>query len=125
MDLGEFVLSLAVKDIAVSRDFYEKLGFVVIDDHQDDNWVIMENGHTKIGLFQDMFEKNTLTFHPHDVRQLQRELKEKGIKLVIETDENAAGPAYIIFTDPDGNPIMFDQLDENYKPKPPKEGSGE
>ena len=94
----------------------------MIDDHQEDNWVIMENGHTKIGLFQDMFEKNTLTFYPPDVRELQRELKEKGIKLIIETDENAEGPAYIIFTDPDGNPIMFDQLDKNYKLKPLQEG---
>jgi hypothetical protein len=63
-----------------------------------------------------------LTFYPPDVRELQRELKEKGIKLIIETDENAEGPAYIIFTDPDGNPIMFDQLDKNYKLKPLQEG---
>lgn len=116
MELGQFSLSLTVKDIHASLDFYLKLGFELYDDHRDQNWVILKNGNTVIGLFQGMFEKNLLTFVPKDVRAIQRQLKANGIRLEAEADESTTGPAYITMTDPDGNPIMFDQHDPDYKP---------
>ena len=121
MRLGNFSLSLAVKDIAASREFYEKLGFKVFGGEQSLNWLIMKNGDQVIGLFQGMFEKNTLTFNPGwdsnakpvegftDVRELQRKLKEQGVPLVVEADEATEGPAYFMAVDPDGNPILVDQ----------------
>lgn len=121
MDLGNFSISLTVKDIQASRDFYEKLGFTVIADHQSDNWLIMNNGAANIGLFQGMFEKNILTFNPGwdksgnplesftDVRDIQRGLKKQGIKFEAEADENTSGPASFVIVDPDGNPILVDQ----------------
>lgn len=121
MKLGNFSLSLAVKDIAASREFYEKLGFKVFGGEQSLNWLIMKNGDQVIGLFQGMFEKNTLTFNPGwdsnakpveeftDVRELQRKLKEQGVPLVVEADEATEGPAYFMAVDPDGNPILVDQ----------------
>ncbi len=121
MELGAFSISLAVKDIEASREFYEKLGFEIFGGDASQNWLIMKNGDSTIGLFQGMFEKNTLTFNPGwdndahvldsftDVREIQRQLKEKGIELVSEADESTTGPASLIAIDPDGNPILVDQ----------------
>ena len=121
MDLGAFSVSLNVKDIQVSKSFYEKLGFQVFGGVVEQNWLILKNGDHVIGLFQGMFEKNTLTFNPGwdqngaplesftDVRDLQRKLKEQGVELESEADEKLEGPASFIVIDPDGNPILFDQ----------------
>jgi len=121
MELGAFSISLAVKDLGASRDFYEKFGFKVFAGDASQNWLIMKNGDHVIGLFQGMFEKNILTFNPGwdsnaqklatftDVRELQRQLKAQGVQLQQEADENAMGPASFIAIDPDGNPILIDQ----------------
>jgi len=121
MKLGSFSVSLAVKDIAVSRDFYAKLGFDEIGGNADDNWLILRNGDHVIGLFQGMFDNNMLTFNPGwdqrctnlesftDVRELQKQLKAAGIELAAEADEDTEGPASIMLIDPDGNPILIDQ----------------
>ena len=121
MDLGAFSISLAVEDIGASKEFYEKFGFEVFGGDASQNWLIMKNGDHTIGLFQGMFEKNTLTFNPGwdsnareldsftDVRELQRQLKEQGIELMSEADENTSGAASFIVVDPDGNPILVDQ----------------
>ena len=121
MELGAFSISLAVKNIETSRAFYEKFGFKVIGGDATQNWLILKNsGHT-IGLFQGMFEKNSLTFNPGwnddaaqvdpftDVRDLQRQLKSQGVELLSEADESTTGPASFIAVDPDGNPILVDQ----------------
>lgn len=110
MDLGSFYIALTVKDIAVSRAFYEKLGFTVFDGNQDDNWLMLRNGDTKIGLFQGMFEQNLLTFHPSDVRSIQKTLKAAGIAFTAEADESTNGAAHATLIDPDGNPILLDQF---------------
>ena len=121
MRLGAFSISLAVKDIAASRAFYEKLGFEQVGGEQSENWLILRNGETTIGLFQGMFEQNMLTFNPgwdsenqplgdfEDVRAIQRHLKANGLELSPEADESTTGPAYVMLTDPDGNPILIDQ----------------
>ena len=121
MELGAFSISLNVKDIEVSKSFYEKLGFEVFGGEAAQNWLIMKNGDHLIGLFQGMFEKNILTFNPGwdqngktlesftDVRDLQRELKARGMKVANEVDESSTGPASFMLIDPDGNPIMIDQ----------------
>jgi catechol 2,3-dioxygenase-like lactoylglutathione lyase family enzyme len=121
MDLGAFSVSLSVKDIEASRDFYEKLGFEPVGGNADDNWLILRNGDHVIGLFQGMFDKNMLTFNPGwnqqcketdsftDVREIQRMLKEQGVDLYSEADETSKGPASITLFDPDGNPILIDQ----------------
>ncbi|MFO1392930.1 MAG: VOC family protein [Steroidobacteraceae bacterium] len=121
MQLGAFSISLAVKDIAASRAFYEKLGFTVFGGNQEQRWLIMKSGTTVVGLFQGMFEKNMLTFNPgwnseaqtlteyDDVRTIQKSLKGQGVRLDQEADEATAGPAHISLTDPDGNPILIDQ----------------
>lgn len=121
MKLGAFSVSLAVKDIAASRDFYEKFGFSVFGGNQAQNWLIMKNESTLIGLFQGMFEVNLLTFNPgwdsnaknldefDDVRDIQRHLKSQGIPLSTEADEETTGPASLTTTDPDGNQILVDQ----------------
>lgn len=121
MQLGNFSVSLAVKDIAASRAFYEKLGFAVWGGNQEQNWLILKNGSTVVGLFQGMFERNLLTFNPGwdndanrlaefaDVRELQRELKAQGVRLVAEADETTSGPASFMVEDPDGNRILVDQ----------------
>jgi lactoylglutathione lyase len=121
MELGAFSVSLAVKDIETSRLFYEKLGFTVFAGDQTQKWLIMKNGNCVIGLFQGMFDKNILTFNPGwdgearqlreftDVRELQRQLKSRGIEMVSEADENSSGPASFMIVDPDGNPILLDQ----------------
>ena len=121
MKLGAFSVSLAVKDIAASRAFYEKLGFTVFGGDQSQNWLILKNEETIIGLFQGMFEGNILTFNPGwdsnaknlaefvDVREIQRALKAQGVQFVSEADESTVGPASFIVTDPDGNQILVDQ----------------
>lgn len=121
MHLGNFSVSLAVKDIGVSRAFYEKLGFTVWGGDQKQNWLILKNGSTVIGLFQGMFARNILTFNPGwdsdakqlpeftDVRDLQRDLKAQGVQLLSEADEATAGPASFMVEDPDGNQILVDQ----------------
>jgi lactoylglutathione lyase len=117
MDLGIFSVSLTVKDIAASRAFYEKLGFEVIDGNQEQLWLILRNGKINIGLFQGMFDRNMLTFNPVDVRAIQKHLKAQGVKLDVEADENTTGPAHATLQDPDGNPILFDQHEEEFMKK--------
>lgn len=109
MDLGTFSVSLTVKDIKVSRAFYEKLGFSVIDGIEEQNWLILKNGEAKIGLFQGMFDKNILTFNPVDARAIQKSLKAQGVTLALEADESTTGPAHLTLLDPDGNQILVDQ----------------
>jgi lactoylglutathione lyase len=121
MQLGAFSISLTVKDIRASLAFYEKFGFTVFGGNIDENWLILKNGDTLIGLFQGMFEKNTLTFNPGwdsnaklipgftDVRELQHQLKAQGLQFSVEADETTTGPAYFAIEDPDGNPILVDQ----------------
>ncbi|WP_404428465.1 VOC family protein [Sutcliffiella horikoshii] len=121
MKLGAFSVSLTVKDIHKSKEFYECLGFEVLGGEISQNWLIMKNESCVIGLFQGMFEKNILTFNPGwnqnaesldeftDVRSLQKNLKEKGIKILTEADESTKGPASLTIEDPDGNPILIDQ----------------
>ena len=121
MELGAFSVSLAVRDLPASREFYEQLGFTRFAGDPAQNWLIMRNGDVVIGLFQGMFDKNLLTFNPGwnqdaqprasftDVRELQRRLKAKGLQLVSEADESTTGPASFMVIDPDGNPVLFDQ----------------
>jgi predicted lactoylglutathione lyase len=121
MKLGAFSVSLSVKDINISKQFYENLGFKVFAGELEKNYLIMKNGNALVGLFQGMFENNILTFNPgwdenanslnsfNDVREIQKSLKEKGIKLESEADENSAGPASFVVLDPDGNAILVDQ----------------
>jgi lactoylglutathione lyase len=121
MELGNFSVSLAVKDIEASKRFYEKLGFKVFMGDQPQGWLIMKNGANAIGLFQGMFDKNILTFNPGwdsnaqplnkftDVRDLQRQLKASGVNMISEADENSTGPANFMIADPDGNTILVDQ----------------
>jgi len=121
MELGAFSISLAVKDIKASKAFYEKLGFKVFVGDISQNWLILKNGEHAIGLFQGMFERNTLTFNPGwdshaqkldtftDVRELQNQLKAQGVELMSAADESTTGPASFIVMDPDGNPILVDQ----------------
>lgn len=119
--LGAFSVSLAVKDIKASKAFYTDLGFEVVGGEESQNWLILRNGYATVGLFQGMFEKNLLTFNPGwdsqaspldeftDVRELQEQLKSKGLKLDSEAEEGSAGPASFMLTDPDGNPVLIDQ----------------
>ena len=121
MDLGAFSVSVAVKDLAVSKAFYERLGFAQFHGDPDQGWVILKNGEAVIGLFQGMFEGNLLTFNPGwdqnaqnvdpftDIRDVQRELRDAGIALDQEADEATEGPASLMLTDPDGNRILLDQ----------------
>ena len=121
MQLGAFSISLSVKDIKASKQFYEDIGFTVFAGDLSQNYLIMKNGNSTIGLFQGMFENNILTFNPgwdenatplgdfEDIRKIQRSLKEKGIQLISEADESATGPASLMLLDPDGNPILIDQ----------------
>jgi catechol 2,3-dioxygenase-like lactoylglutathione lyase family enzyme len=121
MRLGNFSVSLAVKDLGASRAFYEKLGLKVIGGDAAKNWLILQNETSTIGLFQGMFDKNILTFNPgwdrstntlpdfDDVRDIQRTLKSRGLVPAPEADETSTGPASLMLLDPDGNPILFDQ----------------
>jgi catechol 2,3-dioxygenase-like lactoylglutathione lyase family enzyme len=127
MQLGNFSVSLAVKDIAASRAFYEKLGFVQVAGDQAQNWLILQNSTSTIGLFQGPeYTRNMLTFNPgwdrsggalpdfDDVREIQRELIDRGIVPTVAADEASSGPASMVLTDPDGNPVLIDQ----HVPKP-------
>ena len=121
MDLGNFSVSLAVKDLAASRAFYEKLGFVAMGGEPEQGWLILRNGAAIIGLFQGMFERNLLTFNPGwdadaqtlpsftDVRELERQLDAQGVEFMSRTDPGTYGPASFMVVDPDGNPVLFDQ----------------
>ena len=121
MELGNFCMCLAVKDLAASKAFYEKFGFKVVGGDATQNWLVLKNGTDKIGIFQGMFEENILTFNPGwdsdasklstftDIRELQRELKAQGVKLTTEADETTSGPASFTAVDPDGNQILVDQ----------------
>ncbi|EAV46383.1 hypothetical protein SIAM614_11153 [Stappia aggregata IAM 12614] len=121
MKLGAFSVSLAVKDLAKSKAFYEGLGFVDVGVSNADNWTVLKNGDTIIGLFQGMFDKNILTFNPgwdqdartledfQDVRDIQKALKSKGYSFVSEADETGRGRASFMLVDPDGNPVLVDQ----------------
>ena len=121
MELGAFSISLKVKDIKKSVEFYEKLGFTYKAGNIDQNWIVLINGSSVIGLFQGYIEENTLTFNPGwdqsasevnpftDVREIQKKLKEKGVKIDREANETTKGPEYIVLTDPDGNSILIDQ----------------
>lgn len=121
MELGAFSISLSVKNIEASKIFYEKLGFKVFVGDQSQNWLIIKNGSITIGLFQGVFDKNILTFNPGwdqdaqrlkeftDIRELQRQLKNRDINILSEADENSTGPSSFMIVDPDGNRIMFDQ----------------
>lgn len=121
MNLGAFSISLTVKDLAKSRAFYKKLGFEKVGGKAEQNWLILRNGESTIGLFHDMFEKNALTFNPGwsgmgehpeefmDVREIQKKLKEAGLELTTEADESTKGPASLTLLDPDENPVYIDQ----------------
>lgn len=121
MKTGAFSMSLSVKDLKASKEFYENLGFTAFGGGMNQNYLIMKNGNALIGLFQGMFQGNIITFNPgwdenakdvkdfNDVREIQRHLKSKGIKLTSEADETTKGPASITLTDLDGNVILFDQ----------------
>jgi lactoylglutathione lyase len=121
MDLGNFSVSLAVKDIHASRAFYEALGFTAFHDQSQHGWMILKNGDAVVGLFQGMLEKNMLCFNPGwdnkgqnvdpytDVREIQRQLKAKGITPVKEVDESTTGRGHLVVVDPDGNPVLVDQ----------------
>ncbi len=121
MKLGAFSISLSVKNLQVSKEFYKKLGFTVFAGGDEMNYLIMKNEDTLIGLFHEMFEKNILTFNPgwdqnanlidsfDDVRTIQNQLKEKGIQLAQEVNPGSSGPGSILMFDPDGNTILIDQ----------------
>jgi catechol 2,3-dioxygenase-like lactoylglutathione lyase family enzyme len=122
MYLGNFSVSLNVKDIKASMAFYEKLDFKVVAGKLEQKWIVLQNGNARIGLFQGMFDKNIMTFNPgwnkdketledfQDVREIQRTLKARGITTIApEADEKTEGPAYFKVTDPDGNALLFDQ----------------
>jgi lactoylglutathione lyase len=121
MELGNFSVSLAVKDIKASQAFYEKIGFKPVGGKLEQNWIVLQNGSTKIGLFQGMFSKNLMTFNPgwsqdrvalerfQDVRELQRAFKARGLAIAVEADETTQGPAHFVVNDPDGNELLFDQ----------------
>ena len=121
MKLGNFSISLSVKDLQASKTFYAALGFEAIGGDDAQGWSVLRNADTVIGLFQGMFEKNMLTFNPGwnadcetlddftDVREVQRRLKSQGIVLASEADESSTGPASFTVIDPDGNPILVDQ----------------
>ncbi len=121
LKLGAFSVSMNVKDLKASKAFYEKLDFTVSGGSLEENYLIMKNGTTLIGLFYGMFEGHLLTFNPgwdengddlddfDDIRTIQSHLKRKGITIENETPTDSIGPAYISITDPDGNLIIFDQ----------------
>ncbi|WP_369682478.1 VOC family protein [Chryseobacterium koreense] len=121
LELGAFSVSLKVKDIKKSVEFYQKLGFTYKNGNIDQKWIVLKNGNTVIGLFEGYIEGNTLTFNPGwdqnaknlenftDIREIQKTLKSENVKLDREADENTKGPEYILLKDPDGNPILIDQ----------------
>ncbi|MEN8857105.1 MAG: VOC family protein [Flavobacteriaceae bacterium] len=121
MKLGALSISLSLKDIHLSKKFYETLGFTVFGGEIEKNYLIMKNGNALVGLFQGMFENNIISFNPgwdesankldsfNDVREIQQHLKDNGLKLEQEADTTTSGPASIVLIDPDGNPVLIDQ----------------
>ncbi len=121
LQLGNFSVSLNVKDLAKSRAFYEALGFEQVGGEAKQGWLVLQNGECKLGLFQGMFERNTLTFNPGwnsaketladftDVRELQEILEGRGLTPTLRADPLSTGPAFFTLEDPDGNPVLFDQ----------------
>lgn len=110
MELGQFSVSLTVKDIGKSKAFYETLGFVTHPEcgSIEDKWLILQKDTTVIGLFEGMFDHNILTFNPIDVRAIEKHLVD--YEIAIETPTSGeSGPTHCILKDPDGNVIMFDQ----------------
>lgn len=116
MDSKAHSLSLAVKDIEASKRFYEKLGYSPVEDagSVEEKWLIMQREQSRIGLFQDMFEENIITFNPEDARSIYRKLKEHDIEFLMESDSihEESGPCHFCIADPDGNQILFDQHGE-------------
>ena len=122
VSLGAFSVSLPVADLAASRAFYERLGFSVTGGDADENWLILRNGDTVIGLFHGMFDEPILTFNPGinqqmqrledftDVRDIQAALVDGGVELAESTDPDGTDPAHIVLADPDGHRIMVDQF---------------
>src|ERR1035438_4529101 len=118
MKLGAFSISLTVRDIHKSKEFYEKLGFTYKGGNIEQNWIVLKNENAVIGLFQGMFEENIITFNPgwdgnaqniedfDDVRNIQKKIKNNGINLTKEAVETTIGPEYITLVDPDGNNIL-------------------
>jgi len=121
LKLGAFSISLSVKDLKISKDFYEKLGFKEHGGNMEMGYLIMKNENALIGLFQGMFESNILTFNPgwnemaediesfDDVRAIQDSLKKKEVELITEAPDSTTGPASLTLSDPDGNIILIDQ----------------
>jgi len=118
MDLGQFSISLSVKDINQSVEFYEALGFTIVDgghrskgfpDTDRMKWRILESKSVKIGLFQGMFDENILTFNPSNVLEIQNQLRLNGVQPEKEAKESE-GFISCILRDPDGNQIMLDQI---------------
>ena len=121
MKLGAFSMSLSVKDLKASKEFYEKLGFTSFAGSMQKNYLIMKNDNALIGLFQGMFQGNILTFNPgwdenannvenfDDIRTIQQQLKSDGLTLISEANEKTTGPASFMLTDPDGNVILLDE----------------
>lgn len=117
MNLGHFSLSLAVKDIDAAYDFYRRLGFTLYDGRLADKWVILKSGDTLLGLFEGMFEQNILSFHTPDLATVRGALAAAGLELP-PVDESGDAATYLMLTDPDGNPILIDQTDPDYRPSP-------
>ncbi len=120
MSLGHFSLSLAVKDIEAAYAFYRDLGFTTFDDHLAEKWVIMRLDDTLLGLFEGMFEENILTFHTADMAAAREMLAARGLALPSATDESGEPATYMMLSDPDGNQILVDQVDPDYRPIPGK-----
>jgi catechol 2,3-dioxygenase-like lactoylglutathione lyase family enzyme len=121
MKLGAFSISLNVKDLKISKEFYENLGFTIFGGEMNHNYLIMKNGDTIIGLFHGMFEKNILTFNPGwdqncnnlkefpDVRELYQIFSSQNLQIENKALENSKGPGSFVVIDPDGNPVLIDQ----------------
>ena len=111
MELGQHHIALNVKDLQVSREFYLKLGFVVDERFSklESKWLIMQNGTLVIGLYEGIIPRNTLTFTPNNLLELQKHLKQKGVSFVLEAKENTKGAKHFLLIDPDGNPLFFEQ----------------
>ena len=112
-DLGMFSLSLAVKDIAASRRFYEALGFEKICGADEEKWMMLANGESKIGLFEGMFDANIITFNPTNVRKIQARARDADLEFLKEADSEGTGPHSCMLRDPDGNTLLFDQHGES------------
>lgn len=121
MELGAFSISISVKNIHASKEFYEKIGFSVFAGSLEQNYLIMKNQTSLIGLFQGMFQGNILTFNPgwdenaqnlnsfDDIRIIQGKIISKGIEINPKITMESEGPASFMITDPDGNVILLDQ----------------